>query len=459
MTNVKQGSPMPPWSESAAELMARRFGHQLADRQLPQLVERLRSLTKEFRIAQVEDCLSMLHSLPLDAPLVQRFLETATNKESYFFRDAATMESLRERVLPELIARVSSARSLRVWSAGCSTGEEIYTISILLRELIPSYDDWQIQLVGSDVDEGAIARARAGIYGAWSLRATSEDTRRNYFEERSGPRFALKPRYRRNVVFVRHNLADPESAAPAPGRFDLILCRNVMIYFSPAAQERVAKTMARALAPHGMWLTGSSDPVPRVGFSIAVHPGLLQLRTRTEHDEPSSALEEPAFTRTPDSRAIELPSYVSAAREPTRLSLERAPVSAALESVPEGELPAIRALADAGRTQEALERLDDLAARHVLWHAPYLLRAIVRQAHGDAQGALADLTRVLYLEPAHVEARLRLGLTLAHAGEHERAMAALRTAVSAACEDTSLSELRAVAAQQLVRLSRRARNR
>src|SRR5689334_15151692 len=104
-------------------------------------MDKLLAITSEFGLGSLDDCLNLLSTLPLEAPLVQRLLERFTNKESYFFRDAITMDTLRTEVLPALIRASQETRTLRVWSAGCSTGEEIYSLNILLRELIPNYDD------------------------------------------------------------------------------------------------------------------------------------------------------------------------------------------------------------------------------------------------------------------------------------------------------------------------------
>jgi chemotaxis protein methyltransferase CheR len=441
--------------EWICDLLSRRFGLELPEQRLPQLVEHLRTLACELGSARVEDCLSMLPALPLEAPVVQRLIEQATSKETYFFRDAATVESLRERILPSLISRATTTRTLRVWSAGCATGEELYTIAILLRELIPDYDAWQITLLGSDIDQRALGHARQASYDAWSLRSTAGHTRLALFEP-VGDRFVLKQQHRQNTAFALHNLADSEAPLPAPGRFDLILCRNVTIHFSLAAQERTAALIARALAPDGVWLAGPSDPLPRTGFLTEVYAGVMQLRP---HERRSSA--------PPAQRADPSSSFSCAVREqptnvaPTELAAEvRAQArEASRESARELELSAIRALADVGRTRDALERLNDLTTRHSLWAAPYLLRAIVREASGDLAGMADDLARALCLDPEHVEARLRLGLTQARMGEHERASNTLRLAVSASCQQADLPELRALAAQQLVRMLRKGRTR
>jgi chemotaxis protein methyltransferase CheR len=420
-------------------------------------MDKLLAITSEFGLGSLDDCLNLLSTLPLEAPLVQRLLERFTNKESYFFRDATTMDTLRTEVLPALIRAAQDTRTLRVWSAGCSTGEEIYSLNILLCELIPNYDDWTIMLVGSDVDRTAVARARRGVYGAWSLRATSPEATASYFEPAAQSRHAIRARYRKNVSFTVHNLADPSAAIPAPSRFDLILCRNVTIYFSVGARLHVARTFAKALTPQGVWLAGPSDPLPSAGYETDVLPGVLRLRAAPQNKQESTprTFGDPPTRRDlkrARDRALELVQNRPAPSSPR--PVERAPETARRPEA-SARLELARRLADAGKMEEAGRALDAWLTPESACAEGYLLRAVLREAAHDLSGGLQDLTRVLYLEPSHVEARLRMGLTLARLGEHERAMSALREAISADAGKEELAELRAVAAQQLVRLIRK----
>jgi chemotaxis methyl-accepting protein methylase len=208
-----------------------------------------------------------LRAAPPDDPLRRAFVEALTISETHFFRIAGQFETLAERVLPALIVGRRSTRRLRLWSAGCSTGEEAWTLAILLERLVPP--GWDATVLATDVDESALERARRGVYGARSFRQTPPWVKARWFTAR-GDRLEVGPRLRRRVRFAPLNLvtdAYPSFESGTSG-IDLLLCRNVLIYFTPEARARTADRLARALAPGG-WLA-----VAPAELSAAAFPGL-----------------------------------------------------------------------------------------------------------------------------------------------------------------------------------------
>jgi len=203
----------------------------------------------------------LLASLDQDSP--QRWLhalvEHLTVGETYFLRDPAQIAALRETILPDLIERRSGERRLRLWSAGCSTGEEPYTLAILLREknITPA---WDILLVGTDVNRESLRVAREGKYPAWSFRATPDEIRNRYFLA-SETGWRLNDSIRRMTRFAWMNLG-ANSLMPPSADLDLIMCRNVTIYFDEEATQRLYRALVRALAAGGWLMLGPSDPVP-----------------------------------------------------------------------------------------------------------------------------------------------------------------------------------------------------
>jgi chemotaxis protein methyltransferase CheR len=201
--------------------------------------------------------------------LIEALPARLTIGETHFFRVGPQIDALRTAVLPEIIGRRASQRRLRAWSAGCSTGEEPYTLAILIREQLAAPDGWDVQLLATDINEQALDAARAASYGDWSFRGTPDEVRRRYFAP-DGRRWRLVESVRRMVRFAPMNLlADPipslqpEATVPTLGpTFDLILCRNVTIYFGPEAVQRVYQRFAEALADGGWLVLGPSDPVP-----------------------------------------------------------------------------------------------------------------------------------------------------------------------------------------------------
>lgn len=192
-------------------------------------------------------------------------LESAvTINETFFFRFAEQFSALRRQILPDLIAAASDTRALRIWSVGCSTGAEPYSVAVLLDDLLgESLADWRITITATDIDRAALDIARSAVFSGWALRTVDPDERVRLFD-REGDRFRLKPRYRGMVRFERHNmmaLLDPAAALQFTG-YDLILCRNVLIYFSPADATRMVGALVERLTPGGLCLLGHAEPNP-----------------------------------------------------------------------------------------------------------------------------------------------------------------------------------------------------
>lgn len=201
-----------------------------------------------------EEYLDVLRSTP------EAFVDLAerlTIGESYFFREPAHFALLRDRIVPERKDRRDGP--LRIWSAGCAGGEEPHSVAIVLDE-IGVLD--RAVIVATDLSERALDRARKGVYGHWSLRRCDDEDRRRWFHPH-GPRWRLDDRYRAAVTWRTSGLLDGP-----PGRgFDVVLCRNVLIYVSSDALVHAATSLHDAMAPDGWLLVGASDP-------ILEHPGL-----------------------------------------------------------------------------------------------------------------------------------------------------------------------------------------
>ncbi|HEY3060008.1 MAG TPA: CheR family methyltransferase [Chloroflexota bacterium] len=207
------------------------------------------------------DACSLLQQLQAgDRPdLLDALVEHLTVGETYFLRDPAQMAALRQLVLPEILDRRRLERRVRMWSAGCSTGEEPYTLAILLNEQTV-LDDWEVHLFGTDVNSESLRIAREASYPAWSFRATPETFRQRYFVP-NATGWRLNDSVRRMVRFAWSNLG-ADSLTPPSGDFDLIVCRNVTIYFDDAATQRLYRTLVGALSPNGWLMLGPSDPMP-----------------------------------------------------------------------------------------------------------------------------------------------------------------------------------------------------
>ncbi len=190
----------------------------------------------------------------------EQLLALFMNGETFFFRDSGQITLLKEHILPTLIQRRKAARSLRILSAGCSTGEEAYSLAILVDQLLPDRLNWNIDILGMDINVRSIQRAQQGIYGQWAFRKVDSDLRQQYFQQR-GNQWVLKEPIRKMVTFRKGNIFADSFALSDLGidDFDLIICRNVFLYFHAEAIGHVVRKMVETLTSDGYILTGHGE--------------------------------------------------------------------------------------------------------------------------------------------------------------------------------------------------------
>jgi chemotaxis protein methyltransferase CheR len=202
----------------------------------------------------------------------EALLAQLTVGETYFFRNGAQFDALREHILSELLERRSGLRTLRLWSAGCATGEEPYSLAILLSELLPGDQSWNASILATDINPVFLARAREALYSNWSFRETPDALRDRYWTEEQG-RWRLRSDIRRMVSFARLNLAETCFPAITNGTsaMDIIVCRNVTIYFDEATTRQIAERFFSALTPGGWLIVGHAEPQATVYHQFEVH--------------------------------------------------------------------------------------------------------------------------------------------------------------------------------------------
>ena len=246
------------------DLLRRRTGFVLADSQRTRLESRLGA---EARSAgSFYQLYGRLRNEPQDSPLFGRLLDAVVIGETYFFRDPASLRAFSEEIAPERLLAAGQDGTLEIWSAGCATGEEAYSLSIVLHEkgLLPGR---RVRIVGTDLSPSHVRRARTAIYGPQSLRATSPERRRDHFEPAEGGLFRLKPTLAAPVLFEARSILDE----PAFGtRYDVILCRNVLIYLDEEARGRVIEVLSSRLKPGGYILLGASDALSAAASSLTL---------------------------------------------------------------------------------------------------------------------------------------------------------------------------------------------
>lgn len=198
--------------------------------------------------------------------LVDRMVDAMTTNETSFFRDEAPWQALREAVLPDLIERRKERRRLRIWSAACSTGQEPYTLSMMLHDHFPSVLDWDLEILATDISPSVLERARAGVFQMVEMdRGVRTPLRTRWFRRLPDGRFAIDDRAKAPITFRRMNLA---ARWPPFSPFDLILVRNVLIYFDSATKRGILQRMEGALAADGYLLLGSGETTLDLGVGL-----------------------------------------------------------------------------------------------------------------------------------------------------------------------------------------------
>ncbi len=246
------------------------------DNKLRLLRERCRRRMKELNTGTIGEYLGHLTLKPNRQAEMVALLNEITIGETCFFRNRAQLEALRKVVLPKIIEakRQLPSRKLRIWSAGCSTGEEPYTLSLLLTEEARSLlKDWTVEILATDINERALAHAKAGVYGNRSTRNVTPDCRQKYFAV-VGDQLEVLPIVRQNVIFSRVNLSsDPRFTLIQ--KLDVIFCCNVLIYFDLASKMRVIQQFYNNLLPHGYLFLGNSESLYGVSddFTLVHLPG------------------------------------------------------------------------------------------------------------------------------------------------------------------------------------------
>jgi chemotaxis protein methyltransferase CheR len=217
----------------------------------------LSSLLRERSIATLDELITIL-VMGREPSLSQRVVEALLNNETYFFRDRNPFDQLAATALPALAERRRDTKRIRIWSAGCSTGQEIYSLAMLFAGDPVRWHGWTVDLLGSDVSETAVTRARAGVYTQFEAQRGLAVTQMIRWFEESDAGWRVAESLRRNVRFQVHNILE---APPHPGQFDIILCRNVLLYLSTDKKRAAFDRLSSALAPDGWVMLGAGETV------------------------------------------------------------------------------------------------------------------------------------------------------------------------------------------------------
>jgi len=443
-----------------------RMGLHVPPERLPDLKRRLLSAAREFSFDSVEPFVSWLLSTKLTQRQIETLASHLTVGETYFFRETVSLEALEKYILPDLIASRRSLRYLRIWSAGCATGEEPYTIAILLHRLIPDIEKWRISLLATDINARFLEKAAQGIYREWSFRGDFQWLKDQYFTRTMDGRYRIAEKIRKMVTFNYLNLAtDPyPSLFNNTNAMDIIFCRNVLMYLEPSLAKRVIGHFYRALVDGGWALPSVTEGFHLLftQFVTVTFPGVLLYQKRENqggeltvyhpwsYPEEESAGKNPASSEEnpfaplmdasfsgelqngepePERYVPPLPEnvpLVTTEEKAEEFPFERALqlfrqgryrecemiLKSLLENSPEnfqGHALMARLYADSGNLPEARAECEKALSIHKLDPGCHYLRAVILIEQQDIDAAEQALRRALYLQPDFVLAHFTLG--------------------------------------------------
>jgi chemotaxis protein methyltransferase CheR len=371
----------------------------------------------------INDCTSYFEMLkdPLQRGAeLDALVAEITIGETYFFRHQEHFDALRDVVIPDLLARKHASRSLRIWCAGCAAGPEAYSLAILLkREFGEKLAGWSVSILGTDINQHSLACARQGKFSDWALRGTSAELKRECFVA-EGNSWRIAPEYKDWISFRHHNLVEHPFPSPINGlcAFDLILCRNVMIYFGMNLINRIIGQFHDCLLEEAWLLVGPTEPnmTSFKAFQAVNAPGVTIYRKGAKAALTSTASERPAVTPQPTP-----PSRADAARnnKPVRPSRNTDP-----------ELAEVRRYADCGDWSKALACCERLLITDNLSSPLHFYHALVLEQMGRNLEAEAALRRAIYLDRRSVLPHYYLGLCLQSRSDSRDAARSFENAVA-----------------------------
>lgn len=404
------------------------------------------------------ECAAWFVSAPPSRELMDTMACYLTVGETYFLRENRTFEIMEQEIIPELIrTRQGGERRLRIWSVGCATGEEPYSIAILLQRMSHLLKDWEICILATDINAQALAKAAAGVYTEWSFRNPPKGFRDRYFRKTEDGRFELDPNIRRMVSFSCLNLAKDlyPSLSNNTNAMDMVFCRNVLMYLTPERAAQVIERLRLCLVDGGWLLVSPCEASSLLSsrFKAMSYPDAIVYRKQSTEERGNGAEQNrrngetgkrgngeeeqmrvvspiPPFSGSPVQIASPAPFQAVSPYEEALALYGRGQYSKAAERLTPHLLPErgdaasfallCRIRANEGRLGEALLLSEQAIAADKMNAGLHYLRAVILQEQGEIEAAVITLKRALYLDQELILAHFSLGnLSLRQGREKE----------------------------------------
>ena len=400
---------LPPSDFQALDdLVSQKTGLKVDKNRYNEIAQTLSEILDMAKLSNFQELRRMLSDCETNDPLWRQLIERVTIGETYFFRDAAQCNVLQTAVLPDLIAkrRATGFKHLSLWSAGCATGEEPYTLAIMLREMIPDIADWTFSILATDINITSLETARRGIYRPHSFRQeTRPDVQARWFVKQDN-NFELDSTVRKMVEFAPLNFLshDYPSFESRTMNLDLIICRNVTIYFEQATTRRIIERFHGCLNSEGWLVVGHAEPL------VSAYEGFVP------RNFPNAVL------------------YQKQAEQPQLLPIRPAPRAISVDefqpivvSQPVVKVPPVDAMVEAraaaGREDwETVKRSLMTAERHNPMNPQvHYLRGLMLMQQNELNDALSALRRAIYCDSSFVLAHYALGELYEKRGDMDEA--------------------------------------
>jgi chemotaxis protein methyltransferase CheR len=483
-----------------SDFVAVRFGLHFPRKRWRDLERGISGVVKAFHFEDTESCIKWLLAGQLSISQLDTLACSLTIGETYFFRERKSFDALETRILPALIgSRRGDGKRLRIWSAGCSTGEEAYSIAMLLHKLITDLPQWNITILATDLNPFSLRKGERGEYGDWSFRGVPHRIKERYFTRNCDGRFEIAAHIRKMVTFAGLNLAED----PYPSLFnntnamDVIFCRNVLMYFAPQQVRKVIEGFRHSLLPGG-WLVVSPCETSHTLFrdyeTVSFHDAVFYRKGDRRNllpESPVGEVKNPAISLASPETACRTtvdPSFTLRHAEPSpaqpelpnAIQSERSPMDEALALYHQGlyidaaaelmgllkneegmrDLPdfavaatlLVRILADKGDFAAALEWSEIAVAANRLDPEIRYMQAVIFQEMGDAAAAILALRQTLYLDWNFTLAHFTLATLLLGQGKRKEAARHLdnaRTLLAASGDDDILPGSEVMSARRL----------
>lgn len=438
------------------------IGLEFPENRYKDLTRGIEEACSEFGFDHAYDCVEWLINNDFTKETWDKLAGYLTIGETYFFRDSAVFKLLKDKILHDLIySRWHHEKYLRIWSAACCTGEEPYSIAMLIDQLLSSRKGWNISIIATDINEKFLNKAKKGLYTQWSFRNTPDDIRQKYFKIMDNNKYAIHPDIRRMVSFFYLNLA--ESGYPSfsnnTTELDVICCRNVLMYFSVDIRERVVRSLASCLSQNGILIVspGEADyakkaglstfrssettvfcksPPPKKTFSTSL-TNTHQLKTPVYPK--TNAIRESSVTGKKPNKEMDPPNkniytYEQALKKfnegAYRKSIEI--LTSMMEQDKKNSSYMIlqaRCFANLKEYDTAISWCNNAINCNRLDPAYYYLMASILQEQGNNENAIKALNQALYLEPSLIMAYVAIGMIRRKQGRQKDYLKAIDNAL------------------------------